>query len=131
MPKCWQCEEEMQKSTSVEFSQKFKGEDVVFRSPGYECNCGYKTVSGNQLDEYNINKADAYRRKHGLLTSGEIKAIRRKLKMGKRKFAEFLGVSDKSVKRWEKGKVQNLANDNLIRMKAEREEIIGGDAIVA
>ncbi len=84
-------------------------------------NCGYKTVDAQNLDEYYRAVADAYRASEGRLTSKELVALRLKMKKSQREFADYLGVGEASVKRWELGKVQERAMDELIRLKTQAE----------
>jgi DNA-binding transcriptional regulator YiaG len=72
-----------------------------------------------QSDAYTIASADAYRTKHGLLTTKELKQIRQRLGMSFRTFARHLKVSEASPKRWEAGLVQDQAMDQLIRLKSD------------
>lgn len=68
---------------------------------------------------------------HGLLSSGEIKEFRKRLKMTRDQFGEYLHVLPLSIYMWEKrGRIQNKSSDELIRLKcnptylAEHEEEI-------
>jgi DNA-binding XRE family transcriptional regulator len=67
---------------------------------------------------------DEVRRRQGLLTPAEIKAVRERTGLSQEAIAHWLGVGEKTYTRWETGKsVQNKANDSLIRLlnlKAER-----------
>lgn len=85
----------------------------------------FAQYSRKQRDEvrkknaYTIASADAYREKHNLLTTKELKEIRRRLGMSFRAFAQYLRVSEASPKRWEAGLVQDEAMDELIRVKTD------------
>ncbi len=84
------------------------------------CNrCGFQVLTDEQSDAYTVTSADAYREKHGLLTSRELKEIRSRLGMSQRSFAKFLRVGVASVKRWEAGLVQDEAMDELIKVKSD------------
>lgn len=98
------------------------GERFVVTVPIVRCpRCGYKTVDARDLDEYSTTVADAFRRKHGRLTSREIRESRARLRMSQREFAEYIGVGIASVKRWESGMVQDRAMDELLRLKTQPE----------
>lgn len=57
------------------------------------------------------------RRRQGLLTPAEIKAVRERTGLSQEAIGQLLGVGDKTYTRWETGKsIQNKANDNLIRL---------------
>ena len=71
------------------------------------------------MGEYALRISDAYRAKHGLLTSDEIKKRRTALGMTQEEFAAFLGVGPASVKRWELGKVQHNAMNRLMVLKTD------------
>jgi len=74
-------------------------------------------LADDHLDELGRRTSDAYRERHNLLTSREIKALRMSLNMSQRQFADFLRVGEASVKRWENWKVQDASSDELIRLK--------------
>lgn len=118
MHTCWECGREMKESL-LDFDCERNGDKVEFKAQGLSCECGYKTVSAKQMDAYNIAMADAYRKKHGLLTTKQLLDYRELLGMSQRKFADFLCVGEKSVKRWEHGQVQEKSMDNLIKLKME------------
>lgn len=99
---------------------RVRGEEVPVRTEATVCSrCGFHVLSDEQSDAYTIASADAYREKHGLLTSGELKEIRNRLGMSQLSFARFLKVGVASVKRWEAGLVQDEAMDELIRLKSD------------
>ncbi|MGA2556578.1 MAG: type II TA system antitoxin MqsA family protein [Verrucomicrobiota bacterium] len=116
---CLKCESEdfvLKPDAVVE--QEFRGETFKVTSPVMECKqCGWRALAEEQMDELGRRTADAYREKHNLLTSEEIKALRLSLKMSQRQFAGFLRVGEASVKRWEHWKVQDPSSDELIRLK--------------
>jgi putative zinc finger/helix-turn-helix YgiT family protein len=89
--------------------------------PALACaKCGWITVDLQQADELRKRTADAYRKKHGLLTSDEIKAYRKLLRKTQREFAVWVGVGEASVKRWETYLVQDKSSDQLMRVKCEK-----------
>jgi putative zinc finger/helix-turn-helix YgiT family protein len=117
---CLRCNsEEFDVKPDTEMEQEFRGEMIKVTAPAMECvKCGWRTLALDQADELRKRTADAYRRKHRLLTSEQIKAVRRVLRMSQRQFAEFLRVGEASVKRWETWQVQDASSDELIRVKA-------------
>ncbi len=66
-----------------------------------------------------LRVADAYRQKHKLLTSSQIKDRRLDLGMSQQQFASYLGVRSSSVKRWELGYIQDKAMNDLIFLKTD------------
>ncbi len=119
---CIQCEnEQFTEKPDAVIEQEFKGEVVKVKMVASACTkCGWTTVTLAQADELRRRTADAYRQKHGLLTSEQIKALRKLLNKSQREFAAFLGVGEASVKRWETWLVQEKGSDQLMRMKCEK-----------
>lgn len=120
---CIKCaNEEFAENPNAMIEQEFKGELVKVKMTASACTqCGWTTVTLAQADELRRLTADAYRKNHGLLTSVQIKAIRKLLGKNQREFAAFLRVGEASVKRWETWLVQEKSSDQLIRMKCENE----------
>ena len=115
--KCFQCGKGQLVSKSTEIAGKVRGETLTVRSEAAVCNmCGFQVLSKAQSSAYGIAVADAYRERHGLLTSKELKTIRKRLAMSQRDFAVFLGVGVASVKRWDAGLIQDEAMDRLVRL---------------
>jgi putative zinc finger/helix-turn-helix YgiT family protein len=121
---CIKCENEVfaGKPNAI-IEQEFRGETFKVRMTASACTkCGWTTITLGQADELRRLTADAYRKKHNLLTSVQIKSIRRlKGNMSQRDFAKFLDVGEASVKRWETWLVQEKSSDQLIRMKCAEE----------
>jgi len=119
---CLRCDnEEFLPKRDAVIEQEFRGDTFRIQMAAFACSkCGWVTVDLPQADELRKRTADAYRKKHGLLTSEEIKAFRKLLRKNQREFAAFLGVGEASVKRWETWLPQEKGNDNLIRMKCEK-----------
>lgn len=63
--------------------------------------------------------SDAYRRKVGLLTIGEIDRLRRNLAMTWTEFADYVSIGIATLKRWRRGEIQTQALDRLVRLKAD------------
>jgi len=102
---------------------ELKGERFTVSMEGLVCpKCGYTTVVGPHMAEYMRLVSDAYRSKHGLLTSEEIRARRARFRMSQAAFAEYLGVGIASLKRWEMGKVQDSSSEKLIRLRTDESE---------
>lgn len=115
MHTCFDCGREMKREI-LEFTDEVNNEKITFKTKGFICECGRKTIEAPQMEAYDIALADAYRKKNGLLTTDEIKGFRRRLGISQQVFADFLGVSVRSIKRWEHGCVQDRAMDNLMRL---------------
>jgi putative zinc finger/helix-turn-helix YgiT family protein len=121
---CIKCDNETfaEKPNAI-IEQEFRGEQIKVKMTASACaKCGWTTITLAQTDELRRIIADAYRAKHGLLTSVQIKAFRQLLgNKSQREFAMFLGVGEASVKRWETWLVQEKSSDQLIRMKCAEE----------
>jgi len=118
--KCFQCEKGKMVSKLADMTAHVRGEEVPLRTEAMVCNrCGFQVLTDEQSAVYTIASADAYREKHSLLTTKELKAIRGRLGMSFRAFAKYLKVGEASPKRWEAGLVQDEAMDELVRVKAD------------
>ncbi|HMF76405.1 MAG TPA: type II TA system antitoxin MqsA family protein [Bryobacteraceae bacterium] len=123
MVTCIKCGKSDMETRSASVPAEIKGEHfLVQMSKALVCPaCCYATVDGRDMPEYMRLTADAYRRKHGLLTSDEIRALRGRLRMTQDEFASYLGgVGVASVKRWELGQIQAKAMDRLIRLMVDQ-----------
>lgn len=92
-----------------------KGDDIEVTSDITYCKkCGEK-VWNNDLDNMTLLKAyEIYKKKHNLLTSSEIKAIREKYELSQVTFSKVLGFGEKTIARYENGSIQDPAQNNLI-----------------
>ena len=118
--KCFQCQKGKMVSQVAEMTAHVRGEEITVRTEATVCNrCGFQVLTDEQANAYTIASADAYRKKHNLLTTKELKEIRRRLGMSLRAFDKYLRVSEASPKRWETGLVQDEAMDELIRVKTD------------
>jgi putative zinc finger/helix-turn-helix YgiT family protein len=97
-----------------------KGERFSVAMEGLVCpKCGWKTVDGKNMPEYMRLLADAYRARHGLLTSDELRTRRSRLGMTQEEFARYVGVGVASIRRWEMGKVQDVSSNELIKLRTD------------
>ncbi len=120
MTTCFECGVGTLMPAEVELEGSRNGESFLVATHGLRCgNCGFQTVDSKDGAEFTRRVSDAYRSKHGLLTSAEIRARREQLKMTQQQFSEYLGPGIASVKRWESGQVQERAMDELIRLKTD------------
>ena len=101
--------------------QHYRGETFWVPAPVHVCpHCSYEMPAVGYHTQVCQATGDAYRQKHGLLTSAEIIGHRKAMKKSQRQFADFVGVSVASLKRWETGAlVQDKASDELVRLKTE------------
>ena len=118
--KCFKCAKGKMVPAITGMTATVRREQIPVRTEAMLCNrCGFHVMTDAQSDAYTIASADAYRTKHGLLTTKELKQIRQRLGMSFRTFARHLKVSEASPKRWEAGLVQDRAMDQLIRLKSD------------
>jgi len=119
---CFTCKGEDFTTQTAVVRQDFRGEQMDVSTPVSVCTaCGWQTLGRGQADELRKRTADAYRERHSLLTSAMIKYIRKMRCQNQAEFAEFLGVGEASVKRWEAGLVQEKGCDQLLRLKCAKE----------
>ena len=79
--------------------------------------CEEDFYAPGQMDATLRRASDAIRQEEGLLTPGEIRAIRRRYGFTQTALEQLLGTGPKTVVRWEKGTVfQNRATDSLLRV---------------
>jgi putative zinc finger/helix-turn-helix YgiT family protein len=118
--KCFKCAKGKLTRQTADIAGEVRGEKITVRCECTMCNrCGFQVLSEEQSNDYTVASSDAYREKHGLLTSKELKDIRRRLRLSQQEFATFLKVGVASVKRWEAGLIQDEALDLLIRLRTD------------
>lgn len=116
---CLNCDQRLVPAEVI-LSGEFRGEHFNIAMQGFKCEqCGYGTIHGRDSALFSRRLADAFRSRHGLLTSDEIKGARTRIGMSQGEFAVYLRVGVASVKRWESGQVQDEAMNELIRLKTD------------
>lgn len=121
--KCLACHNGTLKGRDAIVPGFIKGEEYSVVTPALVCeNCGYIAMEGDDIPEHLRRLADAYRRAHHLLTSDQIRAHRKTLKMSQKAFAAYLGVGEASIKRWELGAIQDEVFDRYLRLKTDPRE---------
>lgn len=102
-----------------------KGEDVEYIEKYFYCENAKEDerifVNGKLLGENLLNGRNAYRKKHGLLTSYEIADIRKKYGLTQVEFARLLGWGDVTIQRYETKAIQDETYDSIL--KRFREDI--------
>jgi putative zinc finger/helix-turn-helix YgiT family protein len=99
----------------------FKGVDIAVEADAYVCSeCGLEAGTPQTAGTLQRAIADAYRARQGLLTSEEIKALRKACKLTQQQLAEKMKVGIASIKRWETGTVQSASMDHALRMHLQR-----------
>jgi putative zinc finger/helix-turn-helix YgiT family protein len=117
---CLNCESQSFETKTMRFNPEIKGEEVEVVVPAYVCtNCQTPLMEGDQMNVLRRAAADKYRQLHNLLTSAEIIQFRTLLGMSQAAFANYLKVGEASVKRWETYYVQDVVQDDHIRLKCD------------
>lgn len=119
--KCLKCNSENLVTKIIRHSPEIKGEVVEVLAPCLICNnCHETSMDIKQMNVMRGLVADEYRRKHHLLTSKEIVALRNSFGMSQIAFANYLKVGEASIKRWETCFIQDESQDELIRIKCRQ-----------
>ncbi len=116
--KCLTCKGERFIERSVKFNPAIKNEVVEFVLPCPVCaHCKTPFIDTKQMNMLRRAAADRYRGLHNLLTSEQIVACREDLGMSQVGFARYLNVGEASVKRWETYYIQDVSQDDHMRMR--------------
>lgn len=87
--------------------------------------CGEEFVEPEMMDRTAQRAAERIRQEDGLLTPGEIRAIRDKYGLSQEAFQRLINAGPKTVTRWERGTVsQNGTADTLLRAIREFPELV-------
>lgn len=118
--KCCKCSGEFFEQRIVRFTPTIKKEIVEIIVPSNIClACNSPLLSTEQVNFFRKAAVDKFRESHGLLTSKDIIALREIFGLSQRAFAEYLGVGEASIKRWETYYVQDASQDDHIRLKCD------------
>lgn len=121
--RCPECGSSLQEQVA-DITSTRKGESFVVSVDALVCpKCDFKTVPRDKASQFAKRTADAYRKKHDLLTTMNLMDMRATLCMTQKQFYDLVGVGEASGKRWELGEIQSKAMDKLIRFAfAERQQ---------
>ncbi len=98
----------------------FKGVDLTLDAESYICpTCGIEAGTAKTAGALQHAIANAYRVKQDLLTSKEIKDLRKARNLTQRQLAEIMNIGIASIKRWETGTVQSASMDYALRMQLQ------------
>lgn len=118
--KCLHCECEKFEEKNLRFTPEIRGEEVEVVVPSFVCTqCQESLMDGNQMNVLRRAAADKYRQLHNLLTSEDIIKFRTMLGMSQAAFANYLKVGEASIKRWETYYVQDVVQDDHIKLKCD------------
>ena len=113
------------KTHEVEERKRFattyiKGDEVTYEERFYFCvNADVdenEFETGSMTNENLLNARNAYRVKHGLLTSYEIVAIRESYGLSQVDLARLLGWGEATISRYESKAIQDDAYDTMLRL---------------
>jgi len=108
--------EERERLTTI----SLKGDSVTYKERFYYCvNANEEEnefETGSMANENLLNARNAYRVKHGLLTSDEIVAIRENYGLSQVDLARLLGWGEATISRYESKAIQDEAYDNMLRL---------------
>lgn len=97
-----------------------KGEEVTYEERFYFCANAdadeNKFETGSMTNANLLNARNAYRVKHGLLTSDEIVAIRENYGLSQVDLARLLGWGEATISRYESKAIQDEAYDTMLRL---------------
>jgi putative zinc finger/helix-turn-helix YgiT family protein len=101
----------------------------VLVDPGFEyehCTaCGEDLIPADRMDELFRQAVAVERARDGLLDSAEIQSLRLELGLTQCRLERLLGVSPKTVTRWESGTVrQSRMADNFMRLLSAHPEFV-------
>lgn len=108
--------EERKRITSI----TMKGEKVTYEERFYFCANADEDENefetGTMTNKNLLNARNAYRIKHGLLTSDEIVAIRESYGLSQVDLARLLGWGEATISRYESKAIQDEAYDTMLRL---------------
>ncbi len=97
-----------------------KGEKISYEERFYYCANAEENENefetGSMTNENLLNARNAYRVKHGLLTSDEIVAIRESYGLSQVDLARLLGWGEATISRYESKAIQDEAYDTMLRL---------------
>ena len=98
-----------------------KDENITIDATVCICTECHRDIFVPEIENDNLRKAyDIYREKRGLLLPSEIKEIREKYKLSQTAFAKLLGMGEKTITRYENGRIQDEAQNNLILLMRDK-----------
>ena len=98
---------------------RINGEPVAVEAVAHRrCpRCRETVLTYEETGFLNRRALETYRRKHGLLSEGEIREIRGRLKLTQGALSRLLRLGSNTVSRWESGRnVQSASMDVMLRL---------------
>lgn len=98
----------------------YRGVDITYTVEALVCpECGLEGGTVRSAAAAQRAIADAYREKVGLLSSQEIKSLRKNNGLTQQRLANIMNVGIASIKRWETGVIQSKSMDHALRMQLQ------------
>jgi len=117
---CPECDAEVHARLRAQQSiLSVRGENIAYTETIALCPiCG--TVIGDaRIEGENLERAYAgYRARHGIMSSGEIRALRTSYGLSLREFSKFLGFGEQTAYRYERGDLPDQTHSNTLRSAA-------------
>ena len=115
---CTKCRA-MMKEARGRLNVPINGEKIAVPSASHlRCpRCGEIVLRFQEAKRLHEDACEIYRRRHGLLSADELRAIRRRFDLTQANLARLLRLGANTVSRWESGRnVQTAAMDVLLRL---------------
>ena len=110
------CEAEREtRPVTVREEYKVRGETIAIDVPRLTCGACGESLVDEAFGDPTLHVYAEYRRRHGLLSPEQIRAIREKYDLSQDGLAALLGTSPATLARYEGGSLQDKAYDHLIR----------------
>ena len=124
---CINCDSDVNYASASEIRKvNVKGVPIEFNAIKAYCpKCGAPLFVYEVQRLKQVRCYDEYKRKKGLLTSGEIIDIRRKYGLSQTDLARALRIGAKNIARYETGKIQDRCIDFMIRLLNEHPSLFG------
>ncbi|EIJ43650.1 putative zinc finger/helix-turn-helix protein, YgiT family [Beggiatoa alba B18LD] len=118
MKKCPFCADGFLERKTILETYEYKGQTLTVKQAGDYCNaCDEGILSGKDLQETQKQIHDFHAKIDGLLTSDEIRTIRKKLKLTQKQAALIFGGGANAFSRYERGEAMPLrATVNLLKI---------------
>ena len=118
MAYCEECDEEVEYIVSEKrIKTQVKGDVFEVAIKIAHCKkCGKQVYPFSIAKENDLKIYDEYRKRHNLLTSSEIIAIRKKRGLTQVQLAKLIECGEKNIARYENGTIQDKVFDKFLRL---------------
>jgi HTH-type transcriptional regulator/antitoxin MqsA len=124
--KCPFCKDGFLARQTIKETYTYKGHSLEVKQPGEFCNsCEEGILNGADLKATEKTIRDFQAQIDGLLTSSDIRKIRKKLKLTQKQAAEIFGGGTNAFSRYERGEATPLRSTiHLLRLLNKRPELL-------